>query len=249
MPWAEIIRLYGVQGILGSRPEPLFRAASNPRKTGEHLDPELNAEETRVYAAGHGGLLVLGWLRNLRSEHLLVYAVLIQGKVSNVDAVTQARSVVTELGRQAKLKRFGPPRPEGAVADGPEHRLQGPQIQQLLTTIQQSSFASPRVKEMSASILPLATSVTLTRWRTAAPLSNADFFNFYIEQAADMGWGRPVVRDESLADRPSLIFQLPGGTGVVMIRSQPTGAPVRPVTIIHVLYIEGRIDTSKLKAG
>lgn len=249
MSWPAVQGLYQSAKLLQMGAAPLFRAVTHPESEAAAADPDANSEETRVFrGAAPRTVMVLGTIRNLASQHLLVYAVRLSGEIAPVEAVKQARSLVTELGLQAKLKRFGPPRPAGAVADAPELRLRGPQITQLLVTIRESRFASDRIKKMAAAILPRATSVTLTRWRTPDALSDAAFFRFYEEQAERLGWGAPVVRDETIATRPSMIFQLPGASGVAMIRAQPVepalGVPL--AKIIHVLMIDGAIDTSRL---
>lgn len=254
LTWGAQLELCARQGLLSAGGRPEFSVNSAPPASEESPDPNANAEETNAFRAADGGYVVLGQIRNLRTRHQLAYVVLLSGKLNGVQAVAQARSVVDELAGTAKLLRLGPPVPPGSTAAGPSLRLEGDRVRQLLQGIELSARSTPRVKAMARAVLPQATAVTLSTWRTAAALSDQAFFAFYLQQAVRLGWGPPIGQDESVPGRPTLLFQRPNGDGVMMVRAQPAppgtlgpgGATNRLTTTLYVLMMEGKINAASL---
>jgi hypothetical protein len=253
LTWDQLTSLYAEEGILPraakAEPTSLF---SVPRAQGQPLDPNAVAEETNVYRTRvPGELAVMGLSRNLRTQQQFVYVAVLSGKIDNIQAVIYAKSMVNELMVQALARRAGPPVPPGAVPAGQAVRMEGMQLRQLLQAIEQNPGIGPQVKKIGREVLPQATAVTYTSWRTPAPLSDSAFFDFYAREAVKLGWGPPVTKDETQPGRPTMLFQKANGQGVVMVRAQaappgPVGQVSRPTTLIYVLDIEGKIDVQNL---
>jgi hypothetical protein len=194
-------------------------------------------------------LLVLGIQKNAKTGQQQVSAVLFSGRLDRNEALGQAQALITELTVRAAAARDSVPVPTGSVPAARETRFSGAQLQAMLGGILQDPSVSTRVKEMARVVLPQATSLRFSVWRTRDYLPDAAFFDFYTQQGARLGWGQPLTRDQTQPEHPALLFQRPNNEGVVMVRAQPA-AQVRPGTMrtshIFVLVIEGKIDASSL---
>jgi len=210
------------------------------------------AYDTLVYRTGRPSeILVCGTIRNPAMPQQLAYAVLMTSNLDAGQAFVHARRTVEPLVVEERARRLSVPAPAGAKVAQPRYSLAPEQIRQLLRGIEQDAAISPRVKEMARVLLPQATGLTFSAWRTQAPLSDQRFFNYYTQQAAALGWGAPVTRDETQPGRPTLLFQRPNSEAVVMVRAQPTtprpGILHVPATTIYVLVMEGNINVGAVR--
>ncbi len=252
LTWSDHTALYTHRGLLAPGQKPSFSAVKVATGEEKTADPDANTEETNVYVPRSGGqFLVLGFFRNQRTQHQLAYAVLLQGSLTITQAVEQGKALATSLARQVKLARLGPPHPPGAVASAPSRAVTGPALQVMLQSIERSVLVSEKVKMIARIVIPQSTRIELWTFRTAAPMPDTEFVQFYADQARKLGWGEPISRDETQPGRPALLFQRPDG-GVAMIRAEPTpiagGTPgVRPSTYLFVLMMEGKINVSSLR--
>lgn len=242
--WSDFARIYVDQGIVAPNTEP-FKFLSLPRAA----NPLADIEETSAYMTrNEGEVLVLGTIRRPGNGFTLGYTVLVKGKLSKVQAMMQAPPVVKQFLYQEKTRRMVPPMPQGSAAYTPTVRVTD--IRSIQQAILTKAEISQRVKEMARVILPQATAVTVSSSRTPQPMTDKEFFDFYAQATAKLGWGPPISRDETQPTRPSLLYQLPFNDSVVMIRGA-TGTmagTIRPSTYINTLVIEGRINTSALRA-
>jgi len=243
----QLAAIYAGSGYLTNGALPVFKAASLP--TADSTTG--NAKETFVYRPrGNGKWLVLGLIRNLRTQHQLASAVILSGNLDTLQAVAEANRLVELYAGEAQRRRSAPPMPAGTVAAGPTARWEGPKLAQLLDGIVRDPAVSVRVKEMARTVIPQAVSINYSSWRTPTPLSDAAFLEFYIQQGVKLGWGAPVSTDETQPNRPTILFQRPNKEGYVMIRASPSpppaiGAAARPSTTIFVLDLEGRKSDAK----
>lgn len=238
----QIATMYTAGGYLMNGALPVFKAVALP--TAESTSG--NAKETFVYRTRGGGKwLVLGLIRNMRTQHQLASVVILTGTLDSLQAVGEANRLVELYAGEAQRRRAAPPMPTGTVAAGPTARWEGPKLAQLLDGIVRDPAVSARVKEMARTVIPQAVSINYSSWRTAAPLTDAAFLEFFMQQGAKLGWGAPVSTDETQPGRPTMLFQRPNSQGYVMIRAQPSpppaiGATARPSTTIIVLDLEGK---------
>jgi hypothetical protein len=257
--WTALLALYAQHKWIepGARPE--ASALDVPTEAGV-IGPVGRGEEVRAYRTETvDRRVVLGFIRALPSRDLLAYAVVMDSKLSGFRAMAQGRSIVTELVDEAgKLRRQAiagaplssgarPPTlplPAGAMPIRGVSWVQGPGLQQLLSSIEQSVDVSARVKEMARQVIPQARLVTFSSWRVPRSMTDTDFVAFYAQAAMKLGWGAPVSQDPT-PGRPTLLFRRPGGEGVVMVRAQPgpvlsLNRTTSPSTEIYVLSIEAR---------
>jgi hypothetical protein len=243
LSWEELTALYVNHGLLPSAP-PVLNIGSLPPLAAAQGSP-LNARDTRLYKAKNGSdYLALGLIRNLRSRNQLAYAVLLAGKLDNVQAALQANALAETLANDYLTRRNSPPIPMGAVSVQPSVTATGARLSALQSNIASDRSVSPRVKELAR----LASSATLYQLRTAAPLTDRQFLEFYTREAASRGWGQPISQDETRPGYPTLLFQRPTNDGVMMVRAAPSpptiGGLQRPGTIIVLLMMEGRFTTT-----
>jgi hypothetical protein len=239
----ELVAIYAAGGYLAEGSVPVFKASSVP---GPEQTTVLNAKETFVFKPRTGARwLVLGFIRNLRSQHQLASAVILNGTLDSLQAVAEANRLVELYAGEAQRRRQAPPMPAGTVPAGPTARWDGAKLTQLLQAITRDPAVSARVKEMSNSVIPQAASINYSTWKTATPLSDQAFVEFYTQQGLRLGWGAPVSTDQTVPSRPTLLFQRPNGEGYVMLRAQPSppgaiGTVTRPSTTIIVLDVESK---------
>jgi hypothetical protein len=237
----ELAGIYAFSGYIVEGSVPLFKASSVP---SAEITTVLNAKETFVYKTRTGGRwLVLGLIRNLRSQHQLASAVILNGTLDSLQAVAESNRLVELYAGEAQRRRQAPPMPAGTVPAGPTARWEGAKLAQLLQAINRDPAVSARVKEMATSVIPQATSINYSTWKTAAPLSDQAFVDFYTQQGLKLGWGAPVSTDQTQPGRPTLLFQRANKEGYVMLRAQPTpagpvGTVTRPSTTIIALDVE-----------
>ncbi|MGV3722159.1 MAG: hypothetical protein ACO1SX_14710 [Actinomycetota bacterium] len=238
----QLASIYSGSGYLPNGAQPVFKAAALP--TADSTSG--NAKETFVYRSRSAGKwLVLGLIRNMRTQHQLASVVILSGTLDILQAVAEANRLVELYAGEAQRRRSAPPMPTGTVAAGPTARWEGPKLAQLLNGIVRDPAVSARVKEMARTVIPQAVSINYSSWRTPTPLTDAAFLEFFTQQGTKLGWGAPVSTDESQPGRPTLLFQRPNNQGYVMIRAQPSpppaiGAAARPSTTIIVLDLEGK---------
>lgn len=249
LTWSELTQMLALKGALRAGQKPVFSAAKLATGEAATADPEANTEETNVYAGRTPDeFVVLGFIRNQRTQHQIAYEVVLKGPISAVQATAQGRSLSTMLALTYKFNTSGPPRPQGAVPTGPSRSLAGQQLRLLLESIEKSPTLARGVKSTARVVIPQATKVELWNFRTLQPFSDALLVNFYMNEAVKLGWGTPISRDESQPNRPTLLFQRPNETGVVMVSAEP----VPPVpgsgsaTLISILVIDGKINTGSL---
>lgn len=251
--WNDFIQLYVGAGRLEANPELKLGVTGLPKVQPAATAP-LNTEETNVYETrDKKEILVLGFIRNNRSQHLLTYAVSVSGTLNNAQALIQARSMVQELAENARRMRLSIPRPAGAVAAAPTWRIEGTRLRQLVQSIAQDTTLSNSVKQMATIVIPQATAVEHSTYRTTRPISDQAFVEFYTLQTARQGWGPAISRDTTQLGRPALLFQRPYDGAVVLVRAQPStlneaGMLGKAATTIHILVIEGKIDVSRLQS-
>lgn len=248
MRWEDLEGMYSAAGILPPGAAPKLSLLKLPE--GEPPAGSGNAFEDRVYRTRiPGEHVALGLIRNLRTQNLLVYAVVLSSKLNDAQALLYARSTVESLAEEARQQRLKLPPPAGAAPVAGVIRLQGAQLRQLQQSLVADPTVSPAVKRMAEVVLPQATAVTRSVWRTRAPLADREFFTHYTAQARARGWSAPLSRDESEPGRPTLLFQRPYNSGVVLVRAQPTTgaqALVQPSTTIFQFEMEGTINVSAL---
>lgn len=235
--------LYVTNGYLANGATPAFKALALPSSEAAVVS---NAKETFVYKTRiPGRWLVLGLIRNLRSQHQLASAVVLNGTLDTLQATSEANRLVELYGGEAQRRRQAPPMPAGTMPAGPTARWEGAKLGQLLQSIERDNSISPRVKEMARTVIPQAVSINYSTWKTATPLADQSFVDFYTVQAQKLGWGEPTSTDLTQAGRPTMLFQRPNGEGYVMIRAQPSpsgpvGTVTRPSTTIIVLDLESK---------
>ncbi len=249
LTWAQFTQLYVDGGILQPAAKVEFSALSVPRNEVLAPGAVLNAKETNVYRTrAEGEFLVLGLIRNLRSNNQLAYAVVLKGAgLDNPQALVQAQSLVEVLAEKARVDRMRLAPPPGARPVEAEMVLTGPQIGQLNQSIQRSPLVSLRVKEMAQQVIPRARLIRLGTWQTPAPMPDEAFFNYFTQQAQARGWDAPSVKDATAPGRPTLLFNRPDRAGVVMVRAQQTPLTTgrRPATVVFILEIEGTVFQSR----
>lgn len=239
----QLAAIYSSRGYLAAGAQPVFKATSLP--TNEPSSPG-NAKETFVYRPlSSGKWLVLGLIRNVRTQHQLASAVVLNGNMDTLQAVAESNRLVELYAGEAQRRRSAPPMPAGTVAAGPTARWSGARLEQLLQSIVRDPGVSDRVKEMARTVIPQAVSINYSTWRTPSPLSDQAFVEFFTQQGTKLGWGPPVSTDETQPGRPTLLFQRPNNEGYILIRAQPTppgpvGTVSRPSTTIIVLDLEGK---------
>lgn len=251
LAWEEWLRMFHHAGMVAENAAPLLRSSTPATAAAPGGPPAPPTGEYRVYGTRVATeFLVLGIQKDPKSGQQQVSAVLFSGRMDRTQALTQAQSLIAELTARAVAARGAVPVPAGAIPAAQEIRFSGAQLRSMLTGILQDPSVSPRVKEMSRVVLPQATSLRFSVWRTREYLSDASFFDFYTQQGARLGWGQPLTRDETQPNHPALLFQRPNNDGVVMVRAQPSsmprGAASRVPAHIFVLVIEGKIDASSL---
>lgn len=239
----DFTALYVNNGHLTPGAAPVFRTAALPNRETATV---ANAKETFVYKTRTTGRwLVLGLIRNLRSQNQLASAVVLNGTLDTLQATSEANRLVELYAGEAQRRRQAPPMPAGTVPSGPTSRWDGTKLAQLLQSITRDTSLSPRVKEMARSVIPQAVSINYSTWKTPTPLSDQAFVDFYTQQAQKLGWGAPTSTDLTQAGKPTLLFQRPNSEGYVMLRAQPSppgpvGTVTRPSTTIIVLDLEGK---------
>jgi len=250
MRWEDLVEQHAAAGLLSPTAQPRLQLSKLPETEADAG----NAYEDRIYSTGvPGEHVTLGMVRNMRSQHLLVYSVLLHSKFDDASALLYSRATASRLGEQARRRRIATPVPPGAVAGGSVIRFQGVQLRQLQVSLTGDRTVSPTVRRMAEVIFPQATAVTRSVWRTAAPMTDRALIDYYVGEARRLGWGAPASTDETQPGKPTLLFQRPYGGGVVLLRAQPTpattpGALVRPSTTIIVLEVEGPVSLAALLA-
>lgn len=126
-------------------------------------------------------------------------------------------------------------------------RLNNVQVQAIIRSLA-TGRQPPAVKQGIAGLLREARAVTLNLYRVPRPVAGSAIVEFYRAAMATYG-GREVARDTTDPSRPLLVFTLPAGAGVVMIRAYPESTPLTaftraplpsPIsTAISVLRLEG----------
>ncbi len=253
LAWDTWTAVFQRAGLLPAGAPPLLRGALAAPAAGAAPATAITGEYRVFSTRVPTELLVLRLQINPRTGHQLAAAVRLSGRVDAAQAGAQAQTLVDELTAKALAARESVPVPTGAQPANREVRFSGPQLRSMLEGILQDPLVSPRVKEMARTVLPQATSLRFSVWRTHDALPDSAFFDFYTQQAARLGWGAPLSRDATQPTRPALLFQRPNNDGVVMVRAQPAAGAARPGMLrapsyIFVLVIEGRIDASSLAA-
>ena len=246
----RLTALFAGSGILAAAQKPVLEASAVPPVKEGVADPNLNAGDARVYATPlPDQVLVIGLIRNIRSQNQLAFAVLFRGKLRPAQALLEARALVNDLAGKAKTRRQGLPVPPGAEPADTTVRLEGPALRQLQISIEAAPGISIKVKEMARAVIPQATAITRSTWRCPGRLSDARFAQFYRQEAEKLGWSL-VSEDVTQSGRPTLLFRRPGGEGVVMVRAEPgptlVGAATRPHTIVYILAMDGKINVNSL---
>lgn len=235
--------LYVSNGYLTSGATPVFKATALPNSEAVVV---ANAKETFVYKTHvTGRWLVLGLIRNLRSQHQLASAVVLNGTLDSLQATSEANRLVELYAGEAQRRRQAPPMPAGTLPSGPSARWDGTKLAQLLQSIERDVNISARVKEMARTVIPQAVSINYSTWKTPAPMADQAFVDFYTQQAQKLGWGPPISTDLTQPGRPTILFQRPNAEGYVMIRAQPSppgpvGTVTRPSTTLIVLDLESK---------
>jgi hypothetical protein len=249
--WEELTAMYVNMQVLPESPQPKLNVKKLPEPAAPGLvAPAANAFDERIYRTRlPGEHLALGTIRNLKSQNLLVYAVLLNSKLDDAQALLYAHGVAESLAEEARQRRMETPPPPGGVPAAGVVRISGEPLRRLQASMQRDPNASGAVKRMASVVLPQALSLTRRVWRVP-PMSDRQFFDYYTAHARRVGWGAPISQDETSPGRPTLLFQRPGGAGVVLVRAEPTpigpAAVVRQSTTVHVFEIDGNIDVSVL---
>lgn len=258
LTWEQLNQLYTERGVLLPSARPVFSMASGrkPRAGGGAAAVSVGVdEETNLYASGIGEVLALGMRRGSPFTGLVVYAVVLGGVSDTTQGALYARQTASRLAASALGLpiRVVPAAvvslvPAGAAAAGPQSRLQGAALQQLLAGIQQAPQLSPQVRRLAVGLISQANTVTYSTWRTAQPLSTKNFFAFYTQAAIQRTWGLPLTRDETDPVQPTVLFQRPDTRTVVMIRAQPAppAANGKASTTLFILEMEGNINVGAL---
>lgn len=248
MRWEDLTAMCVKAGILPADPQPKLTMLKVPE--GEQATTG-NAFEDRIYRTQVPGQHVaLGLVRNLRSRHLLVYEMQLTSKLNDAQALLYARATIESLAEEARQQRMQLPGPPGGTPLGSVIRLRGAQIRQLQQALAKDPTVAPAVRRMAAIVLPQATTVTRRAWRTAVPLGDKEFFDFYTAQSKQRGYPAPVSRDESHPSRPTLLLQRPHNSGVTLVRAQPTAGVEGALgsTTVFVFDMDGNINVDALVA-
>lgn len=258
----ELVPLFVAAEILPPNPRPVLSvlaglppvpAAAAAARHDLHLYKTRNPSE----------LLGLGLRRHLvpgpQPGPVVAYGVVLTGRVEPAGAAVQVQAIVDSLAAREAVARLAPPVPPGSVLTS-QVRVDGPRLPLLVRNIEGDPTVPVRMKEITRAVIPQARMVLLHTWRTPGPLSGKAVVDFYLEQAAQRGWGPPVSRDESVPGQPMLLFQRPNDEGVLMVRAVTTplpapGVPAAPgapssraaATMIVILEMPGRIDLDRLK--
>jgi hypothetical protein len=244
--WDSLGVLYEKAGILNPKAAPKLTLMKMP----EGEAPKGNAFEDRIYETRTPGeRLALGLIRNLQSQHLLVYQMTISSKMNDAQSLLYARSTVEGLAEEARVERMRLPGPPGSTSIGSVITLRGSQVRTLQNALTQDAAVSDEVKRMATVVLPQATSVSRTAYRTATHLSDKEFFDYYIAQARQRGYTAPISRDESHPGRPTLLFQRPYNSGVTLVRAQPTTNTIQGglnPTTVYIFEMDGAINVDAL---
>lgn len=247
MRWEDVTSMCVKAGVLPPNPEPKLTLTKVPEGEGAAVG---NAFEDRIYRTRTPGEhLAMGLIRNLRSQHLLVYEMLLTSKLNDAQALLYARGTVEGLAEEARQRRMQLPAPPGGTPLGSVIRLQGAQVRQLQQALARDPNISPAVRRMADVVLPQATTVTRSAWRTAVPLADKEFFDFYTAQAKLRGYPAPISRDESHPERPTLLLQRPYNSGVTLVRAQPSPAGEgggAAGTTVYVFDMDGSINVDAL---
>jgi hypothetical protein len=242
----QLASVYATNGYIAPSSQPVFKASSVP---SDDVASPGNAKETLVYKTrGSGKWLVIGLIRNVRTQHQLAFGVVLTGNLDSLQALSEANRLVELYAGEAQRRRQAPPMPTGTVPAGPTARWTGTKITELLSGIVRDPNVSDRVKEMARTVIPQATSINYTTWRTPSLMADQAFIDFYLQQGTKLGWGPPASTDETVPGRPTMLFQRPNNEGFLLIRAQPTsrnarvGTVARPSTTIIVLDVETKQD-------
>lgn len=107
-------------------------------------------------------------------------------------------------------------------------RLNTAQVQALIRNLATSRHA-PSVRSGITSLLNEARAVTLNVYRVPRPVAGSAVVQYY--RAAMTTYGaKEVVADLSDPSRPLLVYTLPAGAGVIMIRAYPEATPLAAFT-------------------
>jgi hypothetical protein len=147
---------------------------------------------------------------------------------------------------QAPVSLFPGSQPEATT------RLNAAQVASLIRSLSTAPYTPP-VREGIARLLREARSVTLNLYRVPRPVAGSAVAAYY-RTAMQSAGAREVASDTRDPSRPLLVYSLPAGAGVVMIRAYPAPTPlaaftraplVSPVsTTISVLRIDGAMVKS-----
>jgi hypothetical protein len=128
-----------------------------------------------------------------------------------------------------------------------ETRLNAAQAQALVQNVARSSY-SPRVRQGIAGLLRTANAVTLSVYRVPRVVPGASVVEFYRRAMSALG-AKETLAETADASRPLLVYTLPSGESIVMIRAYPEPTPLTaftraplpsPIsTTISVLRIDG----------
>jgi hypothetical protein len=125
-------------------------------------------------------------------------------------------------GGLVRLPAFPSSQPEAAT------RLNAAQVQALIRSLATSRHA-PAVRDGITGLLREARAVTLNVYRVPRPVAGSAIVAYYRRALANYG-AREVVTDTADPSRPLLVYALPAGTGVLMIRAYPEATPLTAFT-------------------
>jgi hypothetical protein len=121
-----------------------------------------------------------------------------------------------------RLPAFPSSQPEAST------RLNAVQVQSLIRSLTSSAYA-PAVRDGITGLLREARAVTLNVYRVPRPVAGSAIVEYYRRAMASHG-AREVVSDTADPSRPLLVYALPSGAGVVMIRAYPEATPLTAFT-------------------
>lgn len=260
LKWETLVALYTNHGLLPPSAEPKLEAKELPQ--GDLTVPAgvVNLYQSRVYRTiTPGEHLVLGVIRNLRSQNMLVYAVQVSSKLGDGEILGPVKAVVDELAEKARLERErlekqkgGEPRPRrmvvppGSIATGPTLKLDGGRLRRMRDSLLRDASLTPQVRQALGTMLSRATEVRYSTYRTATQLPDQEVVDFYTKEGQKAGWGTPASTDTMPAGQVTMLFQ-PKRGGAVLVRGQatPSNPALKipsPTTLLYLLEVDGNID-------
>ena len=237
----------------GQKPELQSQSTPKPSATPSVT---ASADASAVYhCQSPSGLLLLGSRR--QGGEQVVFAVLMRGTLTAVQALTLGNAVLNQGLAQADAARRAPVAPAGFGRVKRDYVVRG---QEALSVMQRSISAdrgvSAGVKGMVQLVFAEATAAHVSKYLSPRPATAAQIRAFFQSQARARQW-RFVTAHEDGPDKITLLYELPGSEGVLMIRAEPMktgnraviGGVVTPQqTTLVFLRLEGKIDVNKLLA-